>query len=67
MIEVGQTVLEGHNGRILIGGLLMGCGRGVAGLDFVTYLIHSAIFSIPVVIIFGGFLILGTAIGDGVL
>lgn len=42
----------------------MGCGWGIAGLDFVTYLMHSAIFSIPVVIIFGGFLILGSAIGD---
>jgi hypothetical protein len=36
----------------------------VAGLDLATYYIHSAIFSIPVVVIFGLFLILGTMIGD---
>ena len=43
---------------------MIGASWGTAGLDLTTYFIHSAIFSIPVVLIFGIFLILGTMIGD---
>ena len=55
---------EGLNLKAIIGSILIGTGWGVAGLDLTTYFIHSAIFSIPVVVIFGLFLILGTMIGD---
>lgn len=48
----------------ILGSILMGTAWGVAGLDLTTYFIHSAIFSVPVVVIFGVFLILGTMIGD---
>ena len=50
--------------RAAVGGLLFGCGWGIAGLDLTTYFIHSAVFSIPVVVIFGLYLIIGTMIGD---
>ena len=43
---------------------MMGIGWGVSGLDISVYLIHSAIFTIPVVIVFGLFIILGTMIYD---
>lgn len=55
---------EGLNIKAILGSILIGTGWGVAGLDLTTYFIHSAIFSIPVVVIFGLFLILGTMIGD---
>jgi hypothetical protein len=41
---------------------MMGIGWGVSGLEIVVYLIHSAIFTIPTVIVFGAFLIMGTII-----
>ena len=50
--------------RKLAGGLVFGIGLAMGGLELTTYFIHSAIFSIPVVIIFGLFMILGTMIGD---
>lgn len=50
--------------KVAAGSVLIGTGWGIGGLDLITYFIHSAIFSIPVVVIFGGFLILGTMIGD---
>jgi hypothetical protein len=50
--------------KAMAGSILIGTGWGVAGLDLTTYFIQSAIFSIPVVVIFGVFLILGTMIGD---
>lgn len=50
--------------QTIIGSVMIGTSWGIAGLDLTTYFIQSAIFSIPVVIIFGLFLILGTMIGD---
>jgi hypothetical protein len=47
-----------------IGALLFGMGWGVTGLDIATFLIHSSLFTIPIVIIFGGFFIMGSMIGD---
>lgn len=55
---------EALNTKAILGSILIRTGWGVAGLDLTTYFIHSAIFSIPVVVIFGLFLILGTMIGD---
>lgn len=55
---------EGLKITTILGSALMGTAWGVAGLDLTTYFIHSAIFSIPVVVIFGVFLVLGTMIGD---
>lgn len=43
---------------------MFGMGWGITGLDIATFLIHGCIFTVPVVIIFGGFLILGSVIGD---
>ena len=43
---------------------MQGIGWGIAGLEFTTFLVHSAIFTIPTVIIFGLFLILGSILHD---
>jgi hypothetical protein len=59
-----MPIQQGTN--FLMGGTLIGVGWGIGGLDIVAYLMHSAIFTIPVVIFFGGFLILGTTIGHAI-
>jgi len=51
----------------LVGAIVVGIGWGVGGIDMLAYLMHSAIFTVPTVIIFGGFLILGTMIGDAIV
>ena len=39
---------------------MMGIGWALSGLEIMVYLVHSAIFTIPTVIVFGAFLIFGS-------
>jgi hypothetical protein len=43
---------------------LIGSSWGIAGLDLGSYFVQSAIFSVPIGVVFGIFLLLGTMIGD---
>jgi hypothetical protein len=43
----------------LVGAILAGIGWGVGGIDILAYFMHSAIFTVPVVIIFGGIFNIG--------
>lgn len=47
-----------------LGAVLMGLGWGISGLEFTGYFIHSAIFTISTVIVYGAFLIFGSMICD---
>ena len=51
----------------LVAAILAGIGWGVGGIGILAYFMHSAIFTVPIVIIFGGFLIVGTMIGDAII
>jgi hypothetical protein len=48
----------------IFGAILIGSSWGMAGLDLGSYFVQSAIFSVPIGVVFGIFLLLGTLIGD---
>ena len=48
----------------IFGAILIGTSWGIAGLDLGSYFVQSAIFSVPIGVVFGIFLLLGTMIGD---
>lgn len=62
MENQAKSVKELSKKRMCIGAVIFGLGWGLAGLNVAVYLIHSALFTLSVVIIFGGFLILGSLI-----
>jgi hypothetical protein len=45
---------------------MQGIGWGVAGIEITVFLVHSAIFTIPTVIVYGLFLILGSMLHEAI-
>ena len=66
IIEEDNIKIEDNLVRSMkcVGAIMQGIGWGIAGLNITVYLVHNVIFTIPVVIIFGLFLIFGAMLHD---